>query len=179
MEERDMPKADLITAIVLIVFSAGVIYLSLQMPTFENRGANPLSAPGIVPGLLGGIIGFLGLVMLIRSMRSRGYRFELSKEKFISFFHKASTARFGLTILLTLIYAWGLVGTIDFTLATFLFVVCFILIFEYDRSKSFLGVNLGEVGFLNAVPPAAAEEAVLTAVIVSAVFRYIFLINLP
>jgi hypothetical protein len=171
MEERDMPKADFVTAFVLIAFSIGVIWKSSLMPTFENRGANPLSAPGIVPAILGGIIGFLGIVMLVRAVRRGGHKLELSGEKLNGWLRKPATVRFGLTILLALIYAWGLVGNISYPLATFLFVTAFVIIFEYDRSKPLKKRRKTII--------VALIEAALTAAVVSAVFRYVFLVNLP
>lgn len=166
-----MPKADFVTALLMIVFSVGVIWMSARMPAFENRGANPLSAPGIVPGMLGAIIGFLGIVMLIRAIRRGGHRLELGGGKLAAWTRKPATLRFGLTILLALLYAWGLVGRISFPLATFLFVAAFIVIFEYDRSKPLRGNRRTVI--------VALIEAALTAAIISAVFRYVFLVNLP
>lgn len=171
MEERDMSKADFVTALVLIAFSVGVIWKSALMPDFENRGANPLSAPGIVPGILGGIIGFLGIVMLIRAVRKGGHRLQLTSDKLGAWMRKPATVRFGLTILLALIYAWALVGNISFPLATFLFVTGFVIIFEYDRSKPLKKKRMTVI--------VALIEAAVTATVVSAVFRYVFLVNLP
>lgn len=171
MNEKDMPKADFITSIVLFVFSLTVVVMSINMPRLENREVNPLSVPGIVPGFLGVIIGIFALIMFVRSLRQKGYRLELSADKTRAFIIKDSSLRAVITIALTLVYAWGLIGRIPYVLATFLFVFAFISIFEYEKDN----------------PPAqkrkkvliAVVMAVLVAAIVSVVFRYLFLVSLP
>lgn len=171
MKDQDMPKADFITSLVLIGLSIFVIVMSAQMPKFEHRSANPWSVPGIVPGFLGYIIGFLGLAMLIRSLKKGGYNLGLSKEKVITWVRKPASLRLWLTILLILFYAWGLIGKIPFPLATFLFIAAFTVIFEYDRQverqkrvkKIIVAIIL----------------ALIASVSISALFQYGFLVRLP
>ncbi len=171
MKERDMPRADFVTAVVLIVFAVVVVWMSLQMPTFENRGANPWSVPGIVPGLLGGIIGSLGIVLLVRSIRRQGHRLGLSVDKVRGWIRKPSSVRLYLTLITCLIYAWGLVGRIHYFLATLIFVFAFVMIFKLDPRAS-RAEKLKTTGF-------ALLEAVVAAGAISALFRYVFLVNLP
>ena len=52
-----MPRSDLPASIGLILFGAFVLYESLRMPRFERIGGTILSAPGLVPGALGALIG--------------------------------------------------------------------------------------------------------------------------
>ena len=171
MQEKDMPKADFITSIILIAFSIGVIIMSIQMPRFEHRGAHPLSAPGIVPGVLGFIIGLFGISLFVRSLRQGGHRLGLSKDKFINWLRKPATLRLLLTIALTLIYAWGLIGRIYFPLATFLFIASFIIIFEYDRHEE-RNKKVKRIGI-------ALLIALLASASISALFQYGFLVRLP
>ncbi|MFO7730160.1 MAG: tripartite tricarboxylate transporter TctB family protein [Spirochaetia bacterium] len=171
MNEKDMPKADFISSLVLLGFSLSVVVMSINMPRLENREVNPLSVPGIVPGFLGVVIGIFALIMLVRSIRQRGYILEINAEKTRAFFIKDSILRAIGTIALTLVYAWGLVGRLPYLLATFLFVFAFIGIFEYEKND----------------PPKrkkkklliAALMAIISSAIVTAVFRYLFLVSLP
>ena len=62
-----MTRRDFFTSLVLIVFGLTVVAESLRMPRFETLGINPYTVPGLVPGVLGGVIVLLGMVMLVRS----------------------------------------------------------------------------------------------------------------
>jgi len=171
MNEKDMPKADFISSIVLLVFAVSVVVMSINMPRLENREVNPLSVPGIVPGFLGVVIGIFALIMLVRSIRQRGYILEINGQKTRAFFIKDSILRAIGTIALTLVYAWGLIGRLPYLLSTFLFVLAFIGIFEYQKND----------------PPkrkkkkliVAAVMALLVSAIVTVIFRYLFLVSLP
>ena len=58
--------ADRIGGLIWLVFGAAVVYGSWTMDRLESLGINPVTAPGLLPGLLGlGFIGF-GLVLLLR-----------------------------------------------------------------------------------------------------------------
>lgn len=166
-----MPKADFITSIVLVVFSIVVIVMSFQMPRFEHRGANPWSVPGIVPGILGVIIGLMGVGLLVRSIKRKGYHLDISKEKLIDWFHKSASIRLLLTVLLTLIYGWGLIGSIPYFLATFLFITVFIIIFEYNRREN----KQRKIRKIIV----AVITGLVAAGAVSALFQYLFMIRLP
>jgi hypothetical protein len=69
-----MPRADFITALVLLAFGAAMLWGSLAMPRFENRNIMPYSVPGIVPGILACVNLILAAVLLVRSMIRGGYR---------------------------------------------------------------------------------------------------------
>ncbi|WP_422479399.1 tripartite tricarboxylate transporter TctB family protein [Pleomorphochaeta sp. DL1XJH-081] len=172
-----MPKADFITSIILMVFSAFVLIESIRMPRLEHRNINPYSIPGLVPAVLGVIMGFFSITLFIRSMRHGGHlmlkRHEPSPEITAkpSFWKKPETIRVLLTVGFCLLYAIILVGWVWYPIATFVFTFIFIVLFEYDRSK--LAKEQIRIYVI------AAIEALLTAVLVSVVFRYLFLIRLP
>ena len=171
MEERNMPKADFITSIILIAFGAGVLILSRQMPSFEQQGANRFSAPGIVPGILGTIIGTLGVVLLVRSIVRKGFRLAITKTGARGFLTAEMTKRFALTILISTAYALGLVGRMPYAIATTLYVTAFIIVFEYKWKQS-LRSQWKKVLL-------AVIIGALVGGIVSAVFRFVFLVDLP
>ena len=178
-----MPRADFITSVLLMALSAFVIIESLRMPRLEHRNINPYTIPGMVPAILGVIMGVLSIALFLRAMRHGGYRLsrhatvassassgEGSPPK-VGFWHKPETLRVILTVGFCLLYAIILVGWAWYPVATFLYVFGFIVIFEYDRTKS--------PGEQKRIYILAGVEALLTAVLVSVVFRYIFLIRLP
>lgn len=182
-----MPRADFITSVLLMALSAFVIIESLRMPRLEHRNINPYTIPGIVPAILGVIMGVLSITLFFRAMRHGGYRLskhtseaassastgaagEGSVQK-VGFWHKPETLRVLLTVGFCLLYAIILVGWAWYPVATFLYVFGFIVIFEYDRTK--------RPGEQKRTYILAGVEALLTAVLVSVVFRYVFLIRLP
>jgi len=171
MKEHNMPKADFVTSIVLFLFGTVICILSIKMPKMEELGANPYSVPGIVPGFLGVIIAFLALVLFWRSLHQGGYRLELTGEKWVAFFRDASYRRVLMTIMLGVIYGVGLLDRVPYALTTFLYVFAFVAMFEYQRDKPFQEQKKTVLW--------AGVQAGLTAGIVAAVFRYLFLVNLP
>ena len=171
MKEQNMPKADFVTAIVLIVFGVAIVVLSIRMPHMEELGANPYSVPGIVPGFLGAIITFLSCILLGRSIRQHGHHLQLTRANVVVFCKDPSSRRIALTILLGTIYGIGLLGRIPYVLATVLYVFVFVTLFEYDYTQPFHAQR--KTVFW------ALIQAVLVAGIVAAVFRYLFLVDLP
>jgi len=171
MQEKDIHQADFVTSIILMAFAIGIIWMSIEMPRLEERNINPWSIPGLVPGILGIIILLLGIVLFLRSIKQKGYAVGITKEKTVNWFRKSSTKRLGLTLILTLGYAWGLIGRIPYPIATFLFVFLFIIIFEYNK-KDIKKIKIKR--FL-----IAFMTATLASALVSVVFQYIFLVRLP
>ena len=171
MNDRDMPKADFVTAIILMIFGVGAAAMALRMPRLAHLNINPYTVPGIVPGLLGSIIAFMGLVLFVRAVKHRGYRLGVSREEAAAFLKKDSTRRTLLTIAACLIYASVLLGRIPYLAATILFVFAFVLIFEYAEAK--------RSGTLLRTLLMDAVLAVLTGAAIAGVFQYLFLVKLP
>jgi len=171
MEERNMPRADFVTSLILITFGSSVLITSLRMPRLEEQQVNPFSVPGLVPGLLGVLIAFLGIVLLVRSIVQKGYRLDISGETTRGFLAAETTRRFALTILLSVAYAMGMLGRMPYPLATGLYIFVFIVIFEYRRGQSI--VSQWKRILLAAGIAAAASGAV------TGVFRYAFFVTLP
>ncbi len=166
-----MPKADFVVSIVLMSFGIWIMIHSYHMPRFEDLGADPFSVPGIVPGILGLIIFVLSLVVFIRSIYNKGYRLGLTRQTVTNFVQNASTRRMLLTTLICIVYGLGMVGNMNYYLATFLFVLVFLILFQYRPAEGFAAQKKMLVMSL--------LQAGLTAGVVGAVFRYLFLVDLP
>jgi hypothetical protein len=171
MEERNMPRADFITSIGLISFGIAVLVISIQMPRFQEHGVNRFSVPGIVPGFLGAIVGILGLVLFIRSIIRKGYKLGLNGTAVSGFFKAEITKRFAMTILVSVAYGWGLIGRINYEIATALYIFAFIVIFDVKWRQ---GIKTQWKKILIAL-----IVAVLVGGIVGTTFRRLFLVNLP
>ncbi|MCD6122026.1 MAG: tripartite tricarboxylate transporter TctB family protein [Spirochaetales bacterium] len=170
MKESNMPKADFATSIFLIVFGGAILYFSIKMPRFAERHVSPYSAPGLVPGLLGIIIGSLGIILLVRSIIRKGYKLNLNSKTLKTFFTDQTTIRILYSIVVSVAF-WVLLGRIPFIVVTALYVIAFIIIFEYKRNER---LCTQWKTLLSAV-----IVGVLTSVIVTYTFQYLFLVNLP
>ena len=171
MEERNMPKADFVTSLFFIAFGILVLVMSLRMPRLQEFGVNRFSVPGIVPGFLGAVIAFLGLVLLIRSIARQGYRLGITGATLGSFFRAETTRRLLITIGVSVVYAVGLLDRIPYPLATAIYIFSFIVIYEY-RLKEPLAAQWKRLILALAI-------AVMISAAVTAVFRYLFLVSLP
>jgi hypothetical protein len=171
MEERNMPRADFITSIGLIAFGVAVLVISIQMPRFGEQGVNRFSVPGIVPGFLGSIVAVLGLVLFIRSIIRKGYKLGLDGAAVSRFFKAEMTKRFAVTILVSVAYGWGLIGRINYEIATAIYIFVFIVIFDVKWRQ---GIKTQWKKIL-----IAFIIAVLVGGVVGTTFRRLFLVNLP
>lgn len=164
-----MVKKDFITSVVLIAFSISVVVSSYTMPRLERRGIDPFSAPGVVPGMIGLILLCLALILFVRSVRRGGYQiFGVEGEKGG---HRGAARRVMLTLVISLVYAIGFLGHIDYTLSTLLYIFSFILLFEYRWDES-LRSQTRVIGY-------ALLQAVVAALLITLVFRKLFLVDLP
>ena len=165
-----MVKKDFITSIVLIAFSLSVIVSSYTMPRLERRGIDPFSAPGVVPGMIGIILLILALILFVRSVRRGGYLILQPRGEEESV-QQGAALRVGMTLVLSLIYAIGLLGYVDYTIGTLLYIFVFIVLFEYRWSKP-LSAQLKILGY-------ALLQALIASFLITIVFRKLFLVDLP
>jgi hypothetical protein len=162
-------RADLLTGIVLFVLGALVVWWSWEMPRLEERRIHPITAPGLVPGMLGLALAFCGAVLAAPALRvlpdARGWR------RFGALFVSPEAARVAVTAALALVFPLGLIGRMPFWAASALFVFLFIVVFER--------------GFGGSPHPwwrtllTAALQAALVGGLVTVVFQYGFLVRLP
>lgn len=165
-----MNKADFFTSIFLFLLGLIVFIISIRMPTFRELGANPYSAPGIVPGILGVILLFMGAILFIRSTIRKGYKIRLSSQGMKLFFKNNSIKRFFIALFLSVFYVI-LLGKINYFILTTIYILIFIISFEFTINKS--------VFFQRKILFFALFEAVLIAASISYIFRYLFLVTLP
>ncbi|UCE30855.1 MAG: tripartite tricarboxylate transporter TctB family protein [Burkholderiales bacterium] len=171
-----MPRADFAFSIVLVLLGSAVIVESWRMPRLTELGVNPMTAPGLTPGLIGVVLLVLGLALLWRSSRAGGWRLIEGARGATSEAqapgavdpNRGAALRIGSSLVLTIGYAGALVGRLPFWLATVLFVFAFVLLFERLQSR----LTLRRVA-------SAALLAAATAAAVTYVFQELFLVRLP
>lgn len=167
MSAPDQPKPalaryDLISGIVLALFGAFIAIESWRMPRLEERGIDPWTAPGTVPGVLGVALAILGIVLAIRGRGGLGQPADIVGTG-------AGRTRFVLALALNLVYALALIGRLPFWLATFLYLTAFMFIFGLEANRP--GALMR--GLMIVIVAGAATAAVVY------LFETLFLVILP
>jgi hypothetical protein len=160
-----MVKADFVTGLAFVALGIATVVESLRMPAFAELHAEPYTAPGIVPGLLGAALALLGALLSLRAAAAPR-RAQDGQEGV-----DHAWPRVGAAFALCMGYAGVLVSRIPFELATFLFIVAFILTFELWDGQ--LRARWRRQTIIALVLAASIAFGV------SYVFRAIFLIRLP
>jgi len=171
MKESNMPRADFITSMILIVVGAAVIWNSLEMPRYQDQGGTFLDSPGIVPMLLGVLLVFLSIVVLIRAIIRKGYNLGWNKASLGAVLKDTRTVRMLVTIAFGLVYGLLLLRWLHFIASTLVFVFVFIMVFEYDLKQP--------IAAQWKVSVFATVISVATTLAVYFAFTKLFLVNLP
>jgi hypothetical protein len=168
---RGMAKADFYTALFLMVLGIAVVEESWRMPRFADLGSSIWSAPGTTPGMVGAVLAIMGAILFFRSRREM----RAATAGGGAGFDKSGWTRAGYTLLLCLVYGIGLIGRIPFQLASFLFMLAFIVSFDfYDNRDAYRD----RLRMLRRIAVAAAIAGV-AAWTISKIFQDVFFVRLP
>jgi hypothetical protein len=163
-------KADLITGMVLFVLAVAIVYGAWTMDRLELRQIHPLSAPGLLPGLLGIALGIFSLLLIAQALRARADASAVDTGP-SGLIDDGGLVRLTVAAFLCLAYALGLVGRVPFWLATSVFVASFIFLFEW-REASFRREVIASAGWALAIGIAVGWG-------VAYAFSELFLVRLP
>ncbi len=172
-------SADRLGGLVWILFGAVVFYGSWTMDRLESQGVTPITAPGLLPGMLGlGMIGF-GLVLISRRNPALQSGLQTAGHLGIPVDGEASAAapgidwrRLGLSWLLSIAFAGVLLGRgLPFWLLAAAFMFVHLLLLEDDDRIA--ARSLGRRAIVAALIAAGVAAAV------TLVFQDLFLIRLP
>lgn len=167
MEHRPSPRADFVSGLSWIALGGAIVYGSWTMDRLENLKINPLTAPGLVPGILGAAIALCGLVMALRAARAGALRARPP----LGAVEPIITGRVALSLALCLGFALGLVGRgLPFWLAGGVFLFVHIFVFEFGARR---GRQLAR-GALVAFSVGASASFLITMI-----FQEFFLVRLP
>jgi hypothetical protein len=170
-EELAPPRSDLKDAIGWIVFGVAVLVGSITMDRLAQQNINPVTVPGLLPGLLGIAMILLGSVLGVRSLR-RGALHQASGVS--SAEDREQARRVWTAIALCCGYGIVLVGHgIPFWLASTLYVTASILVFQ-RLSRDPEERRLDARAWTKALVIGAASS-----VITWLVFEMVFLVRLP
>ncbi len=167
-----LPRTDLMTAAVILAFSLTVIGLALAMPVFTDRGGDPFTAPGIVPGFYGVVLTVLGVALAGRSivrgaLAPHGGRPTGTP---VRIFDQARVSRLAAAVAICLVFSLGMIGRMPFWLAVTIFVTAFVLLFEWQDEP--MPRRLRRIA-------TALLLGLVTALAVTLVFEKLFLVRLP
>jgi len=167
-DPRAVAAADLRGGLLWLVFGVAVLVGSLTMDRLEHQNINPVTVPGLLPGLLGLALIALGSVLAIRSWR-RGGRGGSPPPLDAALFRRLAWVNG-----LILVFTFGLVGHgLPFWLASALYVATSILVLQTPQRR-LEGRSLGVREFAFAVAVGLGSGAVI-----SYVFQELFLVRLP
>ena len=148
-------NADRITAVILFLVGAAMLYGGFTMDRLEVRQIHPASIPGLVPMILGAAL-----------MLCAGLLFRASRPAQPGTGESGSTGNLLIAAALSVFYAVVLVGRVPFVVATAAYITAFILIFTAGPTR------WRRVLF-------AAAFAGIFAAAIAALFRFGFLVRLP
>lgn len=159
-------RADFWTGLFWIVFGGAIIAMSAQMPIPRHLGASAMTAPGLVPGLLGAALMMLGAVLSLRAWRGGAIE---SPEGAVDP-ASVSTSRPLVAGAMMVSYALALTYGLPFIALTVVFVTLFILSFNWHGKTQ----RQRLITFVGALVMAAIFAATLEFV-----FEQLFYVRLP
>ena len=170
-EERASPRSDLKDAIAWIIFGIAVLVASVTMDRLEQQHINPVTVPGLLPGLLGIAMILLGAVMAVRSLRLGALAHATPPR---TPHQRESSRRVWIAIALCCGYGVVLVGHgIPFWIASSIYVTISILVFRRMSSDP-VERRLDARAWMLAL-----VIGVLSSVTTWLVFERVFLVRMP
>jgi hypothetical protein len=151
-------SADRLCGIGWAVFGAAVLVASWRMDRLESLNINPWSAPGLMPGVLGGLMLLFGLALALRPAGA--------PQPGVA----GSWRRTTLALMLCFVFAAGLLGrglAFWLTSASFMFAAIFVFrVVDEDAPRWRIAAS-------------SAVIAIVAALVISYVFQDLFLVRLP
>lgn len=169
---KNPPRVEFVWGLAWIVLGVAIVYGSWVMDRLEKLHINPYTAPGLVPGILGGFIALFGLIMAVRALRDGAFTAGAVKLAAIAP-SRDTVRRTGLSLALCLGFGLGLIGRgppFWFGAALFLF----LHIYLFDRMDSPVAPN-GEARRIGK----AVAVAIVVSALVTLIFQEFFLVRLP
>jgi hypothetical protein len=167
LEGRPLVAADLVTGTLLGLVGLATVALSWAMPSFAERGADPLTAPGIFPAAVGGLLAVAGGRLALRSFGR--LRTKARETTTAPVFERAAVTRTlaGFALMTAAVLA---AGHVDFRLVVAGFCLAF--------SAAFLDWRVPAPQRLRQLGAVALVTAI-AALAIPYVFETVFLVRLP
>lgn len=166
-EQKPSPFADLIAGAAFLALATAVVVGAWQMDRLQHLQASIYTAPGLVPGLLGGSIGLMAILLMARAVRA-GALTQAAWPRVRLVDHW----RLIVILLLSLTYAIAFLGRgSPFWLASALYITATVFVFQFtDRRRN--GTLLRGAVF-------AIAFGVISGLVIHYSFQDLFLVRLP
>jgi hypothetical protein len=170
-EDTAHPRSDFVDAIGWIALGTAVVVGSFTMDRLEKQNINPVTVPGLLPGLLGLAMVLLGVVLGLRSWNRGALTLPVAIPSADS---REQSKRVWIAVAMCLGYGVVLIGHgIPFWLASTVYVTASILVFT----------RLSRDPVQRALGPRAWAKALVIGVSASVitwlVFERLFLVRMP
>lgn len=157
-------RSDLLFGLGWLALGAAIAFESWRMPRLEEQHINPYTVPGLVPGMLGGLLALFGLILALRGWRGAGPA--------PAAMEGSAPWRIGLALLLCLAFGLGVLGHgPPFWLAAAIFLFLAVFLFEWPERRAAGTVARGVLR--------AGLVATFGAGLVTFIFQELFLVRLP
>lgn len=160
MEREKEMTGDIIMGFLLMIGGVAIVIVALGMKVFRNF----LDAPGLFPFILGCIFVLLGAALTFPALKKVGFstvKETFAKSNLVLFIKNDMTIRVTIILALMFAYVYILVGRINFTVATSIYL--FLTMLYIKSTKWWLALIISIVASLG----------------ISVVFKYGFRIPLP
>jgi hypothetical protein len=166
-EQKPSPFADLAAGAAFLAVAVAIVVGAWQMDRLQHLQASIYMAPGLVPGLLGGSIGLMAMLLILRAVRA-GALVQAAWPHVRLVDHWRLIA----ILALSLIYAIGFIGRgSPFWLASALYVTATVFVFQFaDRRRN--GTLLRGALF-------AIAFGIISGLVIHYSFQELFLVRLP
>ena len=140
MEDKTMVKADFVSSIVIILFSALVLIVSFRMPAYEEWGL--YATPSMAPIAFGFLLMLCGLILFVRSVVKKGYKISITREQIKRVYRAKATTHFVVVLGLVILY-YLLLGKLHFVLISGVYI--FFNIFYFKSTSIWKNVLISAI----------------------------------
>jgi hypothetical protein len=166
-DERPPPIADLLIGIAWLVLAVAIVVGAWSMDRLERLAATIHTAPGLVPGLLGGAIGVMAVILIARAIAAGAL-------KNIEFPRVSPLEHWRLiaALVLGLFFALALVGRgLPFWFASAIYIAAMVFTFQFPERRA-----QGQVVRGGAI---AVVYGLIAGFAIHHLFQDLFLVRLP
>ncbi|MBI4274382.1 MAG: tripartite tricarboxylate transporter TctB family protein [Rhizobiales bacterium] len=166
-ENKPSPIADFVTGAVWLALAVAIIIGAWKMDRLEHLQTTIYTMPGSMAALLGGVIGLMAIILMLRSILAGALAGVLwQKPRWMDHWRLIAV------LVLCLGYAIGLVGHgLPFWLGSAIFVAVFVFIFQFaDRRRD--GTLIRGAAF-------AIVLGLISSFAIHYAFQDVFLVRLP
>jgi len=161
------PRSDFRSGLVWTALGLAILYGSWTMDRLVHLNVSPYTVPGLVPGVLGACIAFMGAILTFRALRQGALTAPPTAG--ISWLEHG---RFFISLTLCLLFGLVLMGHgLPFWLAAALYVAGFVALFQWPERQ--------EKGQLGRGILFAIAFGLITGLVIHHVFEDLFLVRMP